>query len=854
MKKSTIRWVIITITFVISLVLSFIFLNKGTTDMTVNMSMPSLPVAYINIDGYKVNEMHGYTTRMESSTLRDSVTPIGDDRAVSFIIDKYETGITGLSVEVRSADGNRLIEDTPIILYNDYNNTLETTVFLKDLIDEGREYNLTLVLKLTDGRSVFYYTKIVQNEEANVAQKVAFATDFCNKTFNKDNIKELSTYMESNSDGDNTTLAHVDIHSSMNQVTWANLKPIIQDDIAVTIEEIGKTMASLELRYMVKIKEENDVHYYNVTEYYRIRITNQRTYLLSFNRKMSEILQMDSNKFVNDKIVFGIQSNPMQVVESAGGDILVFENDGRLYCYNAVDNKLVRLFAFYDSAEDDYRCRYRGSDVKILNVEENGNVAFMVYGYMCRGTHEGEVGAEVFYYDSVLNTIEEQVFLPYYGYEEILKFDMEKLSYLNSSGNAYVFFDGVVYKVMPKERKYSVVASNINEDTFFVSKSGRTIVWQEKNEKDMNDIRSDLTVMSLMTGITNTVSKGASEYVKPIGFMNEDLIYGISEKKDLIHNRLGDITVPMNRVIIQSEKGDVLKEYSENGIYVTGGTIEANQITLERIRKNPDTGEYIYIEDDHITNNATVDAGKNNLMTVVTENYEKIVQMQLKSMADPKTMKMLTPMEVIYEGGRSVELKSVEDKERFIVYGDGVVEGIYDKPAKAVACAYDIRGTVIDIYGNEIYRRGETVSRNQIMAIGEASTTETKNSLTVCLDTMLRLQGISRNTEYMLDKGDSVYDVLSKNLNNVYVLNLTGCSMDMMLYYVNLDIPVLAIRNDGSTLLIIGFNEQNIVVMDPNEGTIYKIGMNDSREMFEMSGNKFMTYSIRYDEKPAVTY
>lgn len=854
MRKATLRWMVIIATFIIALVISFIFLNQGTTDMTIDMSEPSLPVAYINIDGYKVNEMHGYTTRMDSSTLRDSVTPIGEDRAVSFVIDKYGAGISGLSVEVRSADGNRLIEDTPIILYNDYNNTLETTVFLKDLIDEGREYNLTLVLKLSDGRSVFYYTKIVQNEEANVAEKVAFATDFCNKTFNKDNIKELSTYMESNSEGDNTTLAKVDIHSSMSQLTWANLNPIIQGDIAVTIEEIGKTMASLELRYMVKIREETEDHYYNVTEYYRIRITNQRTYLLSFNRLMNEILEINSDKFINDKIVFGIQHSDIQMVESAGGDILVFEDDGRLYCYNATDNKLVRLFAFYDNAHDDYRSRYRGSDVKILNVEENGNVAFMVYGYMCRGTHEGEVGAEIFYYDSVLNTIEEQVFLPYTGYEEILKFDLEKLSYLNSSGNAYVFFDGVVYKVIPKERKYTVIASNINEDTFFVSKSGRTIVWQEKNDKDMNDISSELTVMSLMTGITSTVTKNASEYVKPIGFMNEDLIYGISEKRDLIYNRLGDITVPMNRVIIQSEKGDVLKEYSENGIYVTGGTIEANQITLERLRKNPDIGEYLYIADDHITNNSSVDEGKNNIMTVVTENYEKIVQVQLKSIADPKTMKALTPKEVIYEGGRNVVLRSVEDKERFIVYGDGVVEGIYDKQAKAVACAYEIRGTVMDIYGNEIYRRGETVSRNQIMAISEASVTDTKNSLAVCLDTMLKLQGISRNTEYMLDKGDSVYDVLSKNLSNVYVLNLTGCGMDMMLYYVNLDIPVLALRSDGSALLIIGFNEQNIVVLDPNEGTIYKIGMNDSREMFENSGNKFMTYSIRYDEKPAVTY
>jgi len=70
----------------------------------------------------------------------------------------------------------------------------------------------------------------------------------------------------------------------------------------------------------------------------------------------------------------------------------------------------------------------------------------------------------------------------------------------------------------------------------------------------------------------------------------------------------------------------------------------------------------------------------------------------------------------------------------------------------------------------------------------------------------------------------------------------------MMLYYVNKDIPVLALMNDGSAMLIIGFNEQNIVVMDPERGEIYKIGRNDSREMFESNGNRFMTYAIKNNE------
>ena len=43
-------------------------------------------------------------------------------------------------------------------------------------------------------------------------------------------------------------------------------------------------------------------------------------------------------------------------------------------------------------------------------------------------------------------------------------------------------------------------------------------------------------------------------------------------------------------------------------------------------------------------------------------------------------------------------------------------------------------------------------------------------------------------------------------------------------------------------MLVIGFNELNIVVMDPSDGTVYKIGMNDATEMFEENGNRFITY------------
>ncbi len=841
-------WGISAVIFIGALIFFSVFFNQGTTDMTIEMAEPSLPVAYIDIDGMRVNEMHGYLERMDCSTVRDCVTPMEEDRSVAFIIDKYGLGITDISIEVRSVDGERLIENTPIIHFDDYKDNIKASIQLKDLIDENKEYNLILVLSLADGRTVYYYTRILLNPDNQSASKLEFVYDFNRKTFSKDFIKELATYMEPDSDADNSNLGDVDIHNSMNQLTWGNMpSPRVLRTPRATIREIGDTMASIELKYLLSSGQGKDERNYNVTEFYRIRKTDQRFYLLSFNRQVDEIYVMDKSSCDADKIILGIQGTDGELLESEDGEIVVFENEGRLYSYNTVDNKLIRLFAFFDSAQDDERNRFRSSNVKILDVEENGNVSFIVYGYMNRGIHEGRVGVEVYYYDSLVNTVEEQAFIPYYKSSQILRCDMEKLSFLNAGGDLFLFMDGVIYKATLGMMDKSVITGNVNEDTFFASDTQKTIVWQEPDESS-GDMYSHLKVMNLVNGDMSLVDGKSGEYVRPIGFMNDDLIYGVCHQEDLIYNRLGDVIFPMNKVVIRSENGDILKEYHEDGVYVTNGIIESNQITLKRASISEETGALSEMEDDHITSNAEIREGKNIYVYSMDEEYGKECSLKVKSEIDTRSLKLLTPKEVLYEGGRNIELAGNELKDRFFVYGDGEVVGIYDKPAKAVESAYSVRGTVMDVYGNEIYRRGETAAKNQIMAIGEAKTTESKDSLTVCLDTMLSHQGVSRNTEYMLERGESAYQILSDNLSDVYVLNLTGCSMDMMLYYVNQDIPVLAYLDDETSMLIIGFNEQNIVVMDPNEGTIYKMGKRDSKELFEDNGNHFLTYAMRYSK------
>ncbi len=144
--------------------------------------------------------------------------------------------------------------------------------------------------------------------------------------------------------------------------------------------------------------------------------------------------------------------------------------------------------------------------------------------------------------------------------------------------------------------------------------------------------------------------------------------------------------------------------------------------------------------------------------------------------------------------------------------------------------------------GDYVWLRGNRAARNQIMAIEAVEAGEERSSLSVCLDAMLNLEGVFVNSEYLLARGKSAYAILDENLVGAQILDLKGCSPEAVLYYVNQDIPVLAILNDGNAVLIVGFNEYSYGVMNPQTGDIKRVGQRDFTEWMQENGNSFMTY------------
>lgn len=841
MKRGIIKAIVCVISFVLSILIISSVMNRGNSDITMEMSEASYPLVYVNYEGEHINCLHGYAQEMDVSFMRDTITPLGENRELSLYIDTFNTSITSIAYEVRSTDGTRLIESTQLYDYIVQTAGISADIQLKDLIDPDEEYELIILLSDVQGRQLRYYTRVVLRSDNHISEEIRFARNFHEKTFDRENADEIAQYLETNESGDNTTYSYVNIHSSFRQITWGDLTVEKMTEPQLSITELFPQTARITISYYVNVLTETGERRCRVDEYYRLRYGIQRIYLLNYERIMTEVFEMDLAAFNNNKIDLGIRNANVEIAESEDGGAFAFVSANRLFCYNSNNNRFSQLFAFYTKDHEDERTFYNQNGIRVLSVDEAGNVQFAVYGYMNRGTHEGKMGVAVYLFNGVLNTIEEEAFVPYNRSFATLENDVEKLMYLNSNEELFVYLGGSIFCINLNDNSYTVVAKDLAQGSFKVSESGRIVVWPEGEDSDRSQ---NLNVMNLNTKVISTIDAGVGHYIRPLGFMEEDLIYGLVNQSDLFVDNAGSLVTPMFCINICSEPDNKISmQYQKDDIYIMNVILSDNQITMERARKTPE-GVYVVTSADQIMSNTSELRHENTIDVAATKTLEKIVQIAAKSNIATRSLKFMTPKEVMYEGGHEVNLEYPESMhENYYVYGSGGILGVYAKESEAVNIAEQESGTVLNGYGDYVWIKANRNVSNQIMKITATMQDENNSSLAVCLDTMLLAEGISRNSQYLLDQGATALSVLQDNMpEDCEILDLSGCSLDAVLYYVNRDIPVMAILNDRSAVIIIGFNELNTVIMDPATGTIYKKGINDSTDWFNSNGNQFITY------------
>jgi hypothetical protein len=840
MKKKIIRKIVMILVFIAAIIGFGFTTNQTNEDLTTTMAAATLPTITFYYQDVEMNELHGYVNEMDITKMRDSILPIGDDRNVTLVVNTYGGQMDSVSYEIRSMDGQRLVADAELTDFERTGNLASISFEVQNLLEKEQEY--MMVLTVSDGsRDIYYYTRIMQTSDCYVDECLEFAMTFHDYTFREDAGDFIPTYMDP-ATGDATTLNYVDLTCTLKQITWADFEGTVLGDVVASFKEINASYNVVVLKYMMtSINDLGEVEYYNIEEYYRLRETETRMYVLNFERTMNQIFYKE-NTFLTEsgRIQLGIRDTDVEYRFNEAGDVIAFVQEGELWCYNVSTNELAQVFSFRSLEGIDARENWSGHDISIVRLDEAGSVDFIVSGYMNRGEHEGEVGVGVYHYDGISHTVEEEIFIPVDQSYQILKAELGQLLYENDQDELYLMMDGDVYLINLQTQTADRIISELKDGCYAISASGRYLAWVES---DSQYTSSEIRLMDMTNGSVYEITESQDSYLRPLYFIDNDLIYGLVKKEDLSMDAAGNTESPMYalKIMNTSEDGhDIIKTYEPVDSYISSITLEEHTILVNLVKEVD--GQYVANGDDSIMNREAESEDNVYITTIVTDARETQVQIALGKTVRTDKTKLITFQTLLTDEEHTLSLDTDSEKERFYVYVKGEVRLATDSISEAILLANKQLGIVVDTSQQYIWMRAHKTNCQAFSGLAPYDTDADADSIVQCVSAMLMREDSGISVEELVEAGQTPKEVLENTLKDAIVLDLTGCTAEEIIYYVSSGSPVFAMTGADSAVLVIGYSSTYLYYYNPESGKKESVNMDDAVEWFADAGNIFFSY------------
>lgn len=825
-KLSTIKTVllhiiVLTIVFVAAVAGFARYVNQAVPTTAQAMENSKFPLVYMRNNGVSYNCLHGYSYEMDVNYIRDTVTVLDSDHELDIQIQPFDTNIESVSYEVLTLDGTESLENTQVIKLEEENGYQNATLKIQNNMLLEQEYILKLQVT-AGGRTIYYYTRLLLEDGLHLATYLDFVTGFYEKCVNKTDQTSLGMVVEPNETTDmNMTLAKMDINDSVQKLMWGSLNPKVFYKPTPSLVDINGTTASFVLDYRISaVNSEGITEIFNVKEFYRLRYTDTRVFLLDFTRTTDEIFNTDKDILEDNGICLGITDADVEYVFDEEKDIVAFVQENELWSYRINSGRMTRVFGFPQKEDMDYRDFYDKNNIRILRVEDNGNIWFIVSGYMNRGNHEGENGIGIYYYEEASSTVEEILFVQTMESYDMLKLDVDALAYItDDQEDCYLLLEGIIYRINLVTLEYECVVDGIKNDCYTSSETNRYFSWLKEGKRYDSQT---LYTMDFETGTVREVTCGDSERIRPVGFMGEDLVYGKAMISDIDLSVEGNEVFPMYQLAIINEEGETVKTYEPGGVYVM--EIEQTENMLKLTRAVREGGTFVEATEDHIVSTDTeedvvygVTTQKSDITITVQDTSQTQTEILLrvgKTVSDKK-LQVVTAKLLVQEDLKSVRIPVNTNKENlYYVYAQGSMESCWSTAGEAIRRADEMVGVVINNEKEFVWERGNRAETSKI-----------------------KLEKIPDEVQSGLMDVAALEESIGKD-----VVDLTGCTLDQVLYFVGQGRAVIGSTANGP-VIITGYDDYgNLILLNPGESETYFYGPNDSKAMFEEAGNVFISY------------
>lgn len=801
-----------------------ILINIHIKSQVSKMTAPTLPTVSMTADGVELNELHGYKNEMDACFMRDDIVPISSDRVLPINIKTYGAKISDVSYEIRSLDTERKIAESKISDLSKGNGTVSLSPTLSNLINEGEEYILVLRLK-ADKNELFYYTRITIPNDYHEKDCLEFAKYF-HDTALTENYTTLATYIEPNTS--NTDLSHVTINSPLNDIGWQGFSGEADTEPVFSYKEINTSYSSIGVSFRMK---DNSDSYYNVYEYYRIRYSKDRMYLLSFDRQCEQVLT-NKNAVLNENALnIGLSSSDIPLISNETGQVAAFVQGGELYEYDQENGSLIKIFSFLSGDGTDPREYYGEHNIKLLSIDETGTLDFAVYGYMNDGTHEGHCGIDVYHFDSASGITKEQAFINSTKSYRVLNANFSELIYQSASGNLYILLDGTLFRINLNTMISEEMYVGLRSSEYAVSGSGKYVALSD--EEDNKKIK----IINLDDESEVSIKADDGESLIPLYFMEDDLAYGTAKDSDVIIDAGGERTLPMYKIDIVSISGSKTKNlmtYEKPSVYITKVEKQETALKLTRVTKSGDG--FTPLDPDAIKSSS---GETNRIVTLkADDNGDSVIVMAALSKDESVTLKSLTVSISLLDKNNTINIDSKSDVDEYYVYvGNDVIIATADI-ATALSSAETNAGIVIDSNQQIVWKNTKSAVAYLRKDITES---DSESNIGKCLSSLLLYEDENVDVDAYLSQGESVIKILSGSLKDDKVLNLSGCALSQVLYYVNIGTPVFALTGPDTAVLITGYDSANVTIYDPASGSS-KISIEEANALFSNAGNIYAGY------------
>ena len=152
-----------------------------------------------------------------------------------------------------------------------------------------------------------------------------------------------------------------------------------------------------------------------------------------------------------------------------------------------------------------------------------------------------------------------------------------------------------------------------------------------------------------------------------------------------------------------------------------------------------------------------------------------------------------------------------------------------------------MNGVAISSKQAYVWERGNWPTLYEVDGMTEFQAADGESTMAACLRRIFETEGKTVDVTKELGDGKSPETILGTYVGGEG-LDLTGCTTEEILYTISRRTPVIAVLENGHSVLLIGYNKTNVAYLDPADGQRYSVTFAEMESKVSASGNTFIGY------------